>query len=150
MKKLFTWHFTKETALAFETGGIMILLSLAMIPFGGEQFFDQLMSILLRDVLMIFGLGICFVTTYCMDHHTWKQLGIIWLFKNGIRKGIWHNTSRFINSSILQFPSCRLSTGIFTFVFGWHDVCECLLYYKEFMGHFSFLLGHWCFMGCAN
>ena len=76
MKKLFTWHFTNETMLALIVGGVMILLSLAMIPFDGERFFDQLMHFLLRDVLMILGLGICFVTTYCTKHHTWRELGM--------------------------------------------------------------------------
>ena len=40
----------------------MIGLSLLMLPFSGESRLDTVMSFLLRDVLMIFGLGVVFVS----------------------------------------------------------------------------------------
>ena len=64
MNKLFRFNFTKDTAVAFYAGAGMIFLSLIMLLFGGDSFFDKAMSFILRDLLMIFGLGIVFVSFY--------------------------------------------------------------------------------------
>ena len=64
MNKLFRFNFTKETAVAFGAGAGMIVLSLIMLLFGGDSFLDKAMSFVLRDLLMIFGLGIVFVSLY--------------------------------------------------------------------------------------
>ena len=64
MKKLFRFKPTKDTLTAAVAGTVMIGLSLLMLPFSGDSGFDKIMSFLLRDVLMIFGLGIVFVTLY--------------------------------------------------------------------------------------
>ena len=56
MNKLFRFNFTKDTAVAFYAGAGMIFLSLIMLLFGGDSFFDKAMSFILRDLLMIFGL----------------------------------------------------------------------------------------------
>lgn len=64
MNKLFRFNFTKETVLAFGAGAVMIALSLLMLLFGGDSVFDVVMSFVLRDLLMIFGLGIVFVSLY--------------------------------------------------------------------------------------
>ena len=64
MSKLFRFNFTKETAVAFYAGAGMIFLSLIMLLFSGDSFFDIAMSFVLRDLLMIFGLGIVFVSLY--------------------------------------------------------------------------------------
>ena len=64
MGKLFRFNFTKETAVAFYAGAGMIFLSLIMLLFGGDSFLDKAMSFVLRDLLMIFGLGIVFVSIY--------------------------------------------------------------------------------------
>lgn len=76
MDKLLKWHWTKETNLTFALGISMILLSLAMVPFNGKGIINQIMSFLIRDVAMIWGLGICFVTTYCKKNNIWQDLGI--------------------------------------------------------------------------
>ncbi|MBP5448459.1 MAG: hypothetical protein J6X95_10310 [Treponema sp.] len=64
MKKLFRFNFTKETAVAFAAGAVMIALSLLMLPFMGASLFDKIASFVLRDLLMIFGLGVVFVSLY--------------------------------------------------------------------------------------
>lgn len=64
MKKLFRFNFTKETAVAFAAGAVMIALSLLMLPFMGAVLFDKIASFVLRDLLMIFGLGVVFVSLY--------------------------------------------------------------------------------------
>ena len=64
MSKFFRFNFTKETAVAFLAGFAMIALSLLMIPFGGKSTVDLVMSFLLRDALMIFGLGVVFVSLF--------------------------------------------------------------------------------------
>ena len=64
MNKLFRFNFSKETAVAFGAGAGMIVLSLIMLLFGGDSFLDKAMSFVLRDLLMIFGLGIVFVSLY--------------------------------------------------------------------------------------
>ena len=64
MKNLFRFDFTKETAVAFAAGAVMIALSLLMLPFMGASLFDKIASIVLRDLLMIFGLGVVFVSLY--------------------------------------------------------------------------------------
>ena len=64
MKKLFRFNVTKETGLALLMGLLMIGLSLLMIPFNGDTFRDTLISFILRDFLMIFGLGVVFISLY--------------------------------------------------------------------------------------
>ena len=64
MKNLFRFNFTKETAVAFAAGAVMITLSLLMLPFMGASLFDKIASFVLRDLLMIFGLGVVFVSLY--------------------------------------------------------------------------------------
>lgn len=78
MRNLVKWNITKETGFTFLAGICMILLSVAMLPFHGDKAFDTLMSALLRDVLMIFGLGVCVVTLYCnkRGNMTWHNLGL--------------------------------------------------------------------------
>ena len=72
MNSFFRFNFTKETAVAFGAGAVMIFLSLIMLFFGGESLLDKAMSFILRDLLMIFGLGIVFVSLY-----VWKKSGSI-------------------------------------------------------------------------
>ena len=69
MSKLFRFNFTKETAVAFGAGAVMIFLSLLMILFGGDSVFDKTMSFILRDFLMIFGLGVVFVSLYVKENN---------------------------------------------------------------------------------
>ena len=64
MKNLFRFNFIKETAVAFAAGAVMIALSLLMLPFMGASLFDKIASFILRDLLMIFGLGVVFVSLY--------------------------------------------------------------------------------------
>lgn len=64
MNKFFRFNFTKETAVAFGAGTAMIFLSLIMLFFGGDSILDKAMSFILRDLLMIFCLGIVFVSLY--------------------------------------------------------------------------------------
>ena len=64
MNRFFRFNFTKETALAFCAGTVMIFLSLIMLFFGGNSILDKIMSFILRDLLMIFGLGIVYVSLY--------------------------------------------------------------------------------------
>ncbi len=64
MKKLFRFKVTKDTGIAAAAGLGMIALSLLMIPFGGDSLRDTVVSFILRDVLMIFGLGVVFVSLY--------------------------------------------------------------------------------------
>jgi membrane protease YdiL (CAAX protease family) len=64
VKKIFRFKPTKDTLTATIAGAVMIGLSLLMLPFSGDSGFDKIVSFLLRDVLMIFGLGIVFVTLY--------------------------------------------------------------------------------------
>ncbi|MBR3544106.1 MAG: CPBP family intramembrane metalloprotease [Treponema sp.] len=64
MKNLFRFNFTKETAVAFAAGAAMIALSLLMLPFAGDSLADKIISFVLRDLLMIFGLGVVFVSLY--------------------------------------------------------------------------------------
>ena len=64
MKNLFRWEYTVDTTIALIAGSVMIALSLLMIPFSGGSRIDTFMSFFLRDVLMIFGLGVVFVSKY--------------------------------------------------------------------------------------
>lgn len=64
MNKLFRFNFTKKTAVALTAGTVMVALSLLMLPFSGSSFLDKAMSFVLRDLLMIFGLGVVFVSLY--------------------------------------------------------------------------------------
>ncbi len=73
MHNLFKFNFTKQTALALVAGFVMIVLSLLMIPFGTNSIFDTAVSFILRDVCMIFGLGVVFVSLYIEKHPDDKQ-----------------------------------------------------------------------------
>ena len=64
MKNLFRFNFTKDTAVAFAAGAAMLALSLLMLPFAGDSLADKIISFVLRDLLMIFGLGVVFVSLY--------------------------------------------------------------------------------------
>ena len=64
MKNLFRFKVTKDTGIAAAAGLVMIALSLLMIPFGGDSIRDTVISFILRDVLMIFGLGVVFVSLF--------------------------------------------------------------------------------------
>ena len=64
MRKLFRFNVTKDTGIAVVAGVVMIALSLLMLPFGGNSVRDTVVSCILRDVLMIFGLGVVFVSLY--------------------------------------------------------------------------------------
>ena len=64
IKSLFRFNVTKETWLAVLMGLLMIGLSFLMIPFGGDTLRDTFISFILRDFLMIFGLGVVFVSLY--------------------------------------------------------------------------------------
>ena len=64
MKKLFRFCPTKDTGIAAVAGTAGIALSLLMLFFDGASFTDTLLSFLLRDILMIFGLGVVFVSLY--------------------------------------------------------------------------------------
>ena len=77
MKKLFRFNVTKDTGIAAVAGLLMIALSLLMIPFGGYSARDTVISFILRDVLMIFGLGVVFVSVYAEKKggETFKKLG---------------------------------------------------------------------------
>ena len=72
MNNFFRFNFTKDTTVAFGAGAAMIFLSLIMLLFGGDSLIDKAMSFILRDLLMIFGLGIVFVSLY-----VWKKAGSI-------------------------------------------------------------------------
>ena len=72
MNRIVRFNFTKDTAVAFGAGAVMIFLSLLMLLFGGDSLIDKAMSFILRDLLMIFGLGIVFVSLY-----VWKKAGSI-------------------------------------------------------------------------
>ena len=61
---LFRFNATKDTLTAGLAGLVMICLSLLMLPFSGGSLSDTVISFLLRDVLMIFGLGEVFVSFY--------------------------------------------------------------------------------------
>lgn len=64
MKSLFRFKVTKDTGVAVIAAAVMIVLSLLMIPFGGDSIRDNVISFILRDLLMIFGLGVVFVSLY--------------------------------------------------------------------------------------
>ena len=64
MKELFRMKPSKDTLTALAAGSAMIALSLLMIPFSGGAKLEAVMSFLIRDVLMIFGLGVVFITRY--------------------------------------------------------------------------------------
>ena len=64
MKNLFRLNFTKDTAVAFAAGAVMLALSLLMLPFMGGSLADKIISFVLRDFLMIFGLGVVYVSLY--------------------------------------------------------------------------------------
>ncbi len=64
INQLFKFNVSKETSMAALAGLVMISLSLLMIPFSGNTIRDLTISFILRDLLMIFGLGVVFVSLY--------------------------------------------------------------------------------------
>ncbi|MBP3233349.1 MAG: hypothetical protein J6M65_02840 [Eubacterium sp.] len=64
MRKLFRFNVTKDTIEAIIAIVVMVSLSLMMLPFGGDSFRDTIISFILRDILMILGLGIVFISLY--------------------------------------------------------------------------------------
>ena len=64
MRNLFKFKVTKDTGIAAAAGVVMIALSFLMLPFGGDSVRDTVISFILRDLLMIFGLGVVFVSLY--------------------------------------------------------------------------------------
>lgn len=64
VKDLIKLKMTKDTWTALIAGFLMIALSLLMLPFSGDSTRDTIISFLIRDVLMIFGLGIVFVSAF--------------------------------------------------------------------------------------
>lgn len=78
MKNLFCWKLSGKTLLAFCLGALMILLSILMLPFTSSSTLDTTISIMIRDVLMILGLGVVFVSLYCKKNgeNSWSELGM--------------------------------------------------------------------------
>ena len=64
MKPLFKFNLTHDTYVAGFAGISMIVISLLMIPFSGESILHKIGSFFLRDIMMIFGLGIVFVSLF--------------------------------------------------------------------------------------
>ena len=64
VKELFKIKVTRDTWIAVIAGFLMIGLSLLMLPFSGDSMRDTIFSFLLRDVVMIFGLGVVFVSLF--------------------------------------------------------------------------------------
>ena len=64
MRNLFKFKVTKDTGIAAAAGLAIIALSLLMLPFGGDSIRDMFISFVLRDILMIFGLGVVFVSLF--------------------------------------------------------------------------------------
>ncbi len=77
VKELFKLKVTRDTWIAVAAGLLMIGLSLLMLPFSGDSMRDTIVSFLLRDVVMIFGLGIVFVSVYVdkKGKETLKDIG---------------------------------------------------------------------------
>ncbi len=90
MNRFFRFQFTKDTTVAFGAGAVMIFLSLIMLFFSGNSFLDKAMSFILRDLLMIFGLGIVFVSLYVRN-------------KEGGRKAIGFTGRKNVLSLLLNF-----------------------------------------------
>lgn len=64
LKKCFKFELSKDTAVAFISGVVVIFLSLLMSFFQKQTIIDEIMSIFLRDVLMILFIGFWFVLYY--------------------------------------------------------------------------------------
>jgi len=139
MKKLFRFNFTKETAVAFAAGAVMIALSLLMLPFAGDSLADKIISFVLRDLLMIFGLGVVFVSLFVERNKdgvkaigfTGKKnvlsllldllfaAGLLAMFlKEGRPQGIWEARNLYAAAYILV-------AGVFemTFIYGYLRAC---------------------------
>ncbi len=113
MKNLFRFNFTKETAVAFAAGAVMIALSLLMLPFMGASLFDKIASFVLRDLLMIFGLGVVFVSLYVERN------------KDGV-KAIGFTGKRNVLSLLHLYAAAYiLVAGVFemTFIYGYLRAC---------------------------
>lgn len=66
IKKIIKFNPTKDTLVAFLSGAIVIILSLLMNVFKGENVFNDLVTVFLRDILIIFIVGFCFVLYYVL------------------------------------------------------------------------------------
>lgn len=66
IKKIIKFNPTKDTLVAFLSGAIVIILSLLMNVFKGENVFNDLVTVFLRDILVIFIVGFCFVLYYVL------------------------------------------------------------------------------------
>ena len=64
MNKFFRFSFTGETLAASVSALAMIVFSFLMVLFNGNSLTDKIMSFILRDLFMIFGLGIFFISLY--------------------------------------------------------------------------------------
>nr|MCR5062126.1 hypothetical protein [Treponema sp.] len=100
MHNLFKFNFTRQTAVALIAGFMMIALSLLMLPFGSNSAFDTIISFILRDVLMIFGLGVVFVSLYTEKH-------------DDARQSIGFTNRKIILSIILNLVFASCLAGIF-------------------------------------
>ena len=87
MKELFKLKVTRDTWIAVVAGLLMIGLSLLMLPFSGDSMRDEIVSFLLRDVVMIFGLGVVFVSMY-VDKKGKEVLSDIGFSKKKLRLSI--------------------------------------------------------------
>ncbi|OUM59865.1 hypothetical protein PIROE2DRAFT_14497 [Piromyces sp. E2] len=84
MKPLFKFNLTHDTFVAVLAGISMIVLSLLMIPFSGESILDNIVSFMLRDVMMIFGLGIVFISFF-VDRKKKEVLSDIGFSRNKLK-----------------------------------------------------------------
>ncbi len=139
MKNFFRFNFTKNTAVAFAAGAAMLALSLLMLPFMGASLFDKIASFVLRDLLMIFGLGVVFVSLYVERNKdgvkaigfTGKKTALSFLLdivfaaallamflKEGRPQGIWEAKNLYAAAYILV-------AGVFemTFIYGYLRAC---------------------------
>lgn len=136
MRPLFKFDVNQDTLIAGVAGIGMIVISILMIPFSGENTFNKIVSFFLRDVLMIFGLGIVFVSLF-VDRKGREVLSDIGFTKNKItlslildvvfalalmgiflKKGV---PSDIINLSNFYAAVYIITAGIFemTFIYGY-------------------------------
>jgi membrane protease YdiL (CAAX protease family) len=73
----FKWQPSKDTAIAFVSGLIVIALSLALLPFGGTRW-EGVAFLALRDLVMIFGFGFAVPIYYTLfvERNPLSELGI--------------------------------------------------------------------------
>lgn len=140
MSKLFKIKPTRQTVTAFIAGGIMIALSLLMLPFSGSSRLDTFLSFLIRDVCMIFGLGIVFVSLY-LEKHDDIGMADLGFSKRRIKLSLVLNIifaagllamflSEGLPQNVLSLPNLYAATyiivaGLFemTFIYGFLRMC---------------------------